>query len=75
MVHEPPCLDLTGWSNHLICRTQIEDALGNQDRAMELLRQHGSEPGLQGMHGPALQYGFDSLRSYPPFQEFIKTSG
>ena len=42
---------------------------------MELLRQHGSEPGLQGMHGPALQYGFDSLRSYPPFQEFIKTSG
>ena len=42
---------------------------------MELLRQHGSEPGLQSMHGLALHYGVGSLRSYPPFQEFIKTSG
>ncbi|SUZ68065.1 uncharacterized protein METZ01_LOCUS20919 [marine metagenome] len=60
---------MTGRSNHLIYRAQIEAALGNQDRAMELLRQHGSE------HGLALHHGVGSLRNYPPFQEFIKTSG
>ena len=75
VIHEPPYFDLTGRSNHLIYRAQIEAALGNQDRAMELLRQHGSEPGLQIMHGLALHYGVGSLRNYPPFQEFIKTSG
>jgi len=75
VTHKPPYFDLTGRSNHLIYRAQIEAALGNQDRAMELLRQHqhGSEPGLQSMHGLALQHGPDSLGNYPPFQEFIKT--
>ena len=77
VIHEPPYFDLTGRSNHLIYRAQIEAALGNQDRAMDLLRQHqhGSAPGLQRMHGLALQYGPDSLGTSPPFQEFIKTSG
>ena len=57
---------LTGWSNNLVVRAWVEAALGERERAMELLREKGSQP----LHDTS--YWFDSLRDYPPYQEFIR---
>ncbi len=62
-------LGQTPWANDLLIRSAFEAALGDRERAMELLRQHGSTPGMQGIHAGV--YWLRSMRDYPPFQEFF----
>ena len=60
---------LTRWSNNLVVRAWVEAALGERERAMELLQERGYRPDIYG-HDPG--YWMDSLRDYPPYQEFIR---
>lgn len=62
-------LGLTPYSKLLVPRAGVEAALGEQERAMELLRENGYTPGLAAHHW------FSSLWDYPPFQEFIRPTG
>jgi len=57
------------YSDDLVVRAWVEAALGERERAMELLRENGSKPGSQGIHAGV--YWLRSLRDYPPFQEFF----
>ena len=43
--------------------------MGERERAMELLHEKGYTP---GMSEHDTSYWMDSLRDYPPYQEFIK---
>ena len=67
-------LGLTGYSNHLYLRAELEAALGERERAMELLREAGWK---LDMHGGFANLGsFESLRDYPPFvEEFMRPNG
>ena len=60
---------LTQYSDDLVVRAWVEAALGERERAMELLRENGSKPGSQGIHAGV--YWLRSMRDYPPFQEFF----
>ena len=51
-------------------RAQIAVALGERERAMELLRQVGS--GLGGLHADPL---LEPLWDYPPFKELLRPKG
>ncbi len=66
---------VTGWSNNLVVRAWIEAALGERERAMELLRETGYRP-TKG-HDPYVSWRrFESLRDYPPFaEEFLRPQG
>ena len=66
---------LTAWSNNLVVRAWVEAALGERERAMELLGENGYTPEMQEPHGLASSYQFSSLWDYPPFQEFIRPRG
>jgi tetratricopeptide (TPR) repeat protein len=64
---------LTGRSNSLTIRAWVEAALGERERAMELLRERGRE---FDMHELGLSVRFESLRDYPPFvEEFVRPQG
>ena len=67
-------LGQTTLANNLLVRAGVEALLGEQEQAMELLREVGSQPGFQGLHGLARDHVFKSMRDYPPFQEFTRTS-
>ena len=60
---------LTRWSNDLAVRAWLEAALGERERAMELLQEGGWRPDMDGHN---TSYWEDSLKDYPPYQEFIK---
>ena len=62
---------LTAWSNDLAVRAWVEAALGERERAMELLREKGYQPLIEPERG----YWMDSMRDYPPYQEFIRPRG
>ena len=70
-------LGLAPYSNNLGLRAHVEAALGERERAMELLREHreNGSGGIGGPHGPASNFWFSSLWDYPPFQEFIGAGG
>ena len=68
-------LGLTPLSGDLIVRAGLEAALGERERAMELLRESGYTPALQSRHGLVSWHRFSTLWDYPPFQEFIRTRG
>ena len=59
---------LTAWPNSLGVRSWVEAALGERERAVELLRERGRRPDIYG----DTFYKWDSLRDYPPYQEFIR---
>ena len=61
---------LTAWSNDLVVRAWVEAALGERERAMELLQESGYQP-----TEPGRSYWMDSMRDYPPYQEFIRPRG
>ena len=64
---------LTRLPNDLVVRAWVEAALGERERAMELLREAGYETDA---HGLATNHKMDSLRDYPPFlEEFIRPTG
>ena len=60
---------LTAWPNSLFVRATLEAALGERERAMELLQERGYRPDL---YEHVTSYWMDSLRDYPPYQEFIR---
>ena len=60
---------LTAWSNNFGVRAWVEAALGERERAMELLRESGYQPGTNGHD---MGYWMDSMKDYPPYQEFIR---
>jgi tetratricopeptide (TPR) repeat protein len=66
---------LTRGSDDLIVRAWVEAALGERERAMELLRENGYTPRMQGLHGLASMSRFSTLWDYPPFQEFTRPQG
>ena len=55
-------------SNNLAVRAWVEAALGERERAMELLQESGYKPDFHGSGS----YWMDSVMDYPPYQEFIK---
>ena len=66
-------LVLTWWPNSLVVRAWVEAALGEPERAMELLREYGYTAEMVGPHGIGRR--FESLRDYPPLQEFLRSRG
>ena len=66
---------LSPYSNDLEVRAWVEAALGEPERATELLRERGYHSEMVGPHGIASMRYFESLLDYPPFQEFIRTRG
>ncbi len=60
---------LTAFSNDLAVRAWVEAALGERERAMELLQESGYRP---DMNGHDLGYWMDSMKDYPPYQKFIR---
>ncbi len=60
-----------GYSMHdyIWWRAVTAVAVGDQERAMELLRENGYRPYLH------TQYQLEPLWDYPPFQEFIRPKG
>jgi tetratricopeptide (TPR) repeat protein len=67
-------LGLSPYSQMLSLRAWVEAALGERERAMELLREAGWK---LDMHGGFADLGkLEPLRDYPPFvQEFMRTQG
>ena len=65
-------LGQTPFANDLVVRAAVEALLGEKERAMDLLREVGSQPDFQGLHGLARQRQFRSLLDYPPFQDFAR---
>ena len=63
---------LTAWSSNLVVRSWVEAALGERERAMELLQESGIRFDI---YGHDTSYWWDSLRDYPPYQEFIRPRG
>ncbi|MCH7876150.1 MAG: hypothetical protein IH965_12725 [Gemmatimonadetes bacterium] len=63
---------LTKWTTNLVVRAWGEAALGERERAVELLRESGVE---FYMHNLAMTNHCDSLLDYPPFQELIRPKG
>ncbi len=63
---------LTRYSPHLVFRAQLEAALGQRERAVELLRESGWE---SDMHGIVIANRWNTLLDYPPFQELIRPKG
>ena len=59
--------------NNLVVRARIEAALGERERAMELLREAGFQTDA---HGLAMLHWFTALKDYPPFlEEFVRPTG
>ncbi len=65
---------VSNWPDDLVVHAWVEGALGEPERAMELLREKGRWGGEQGIHGLA-HYWLWSLRDYPPLREFIEAGG
>ena len=63
---------LTRDSTDVGIRAWVEAALGEQERAVGLLRELGYEP---DMHHLAVTNRFRSLLDYQPFQELIRPKG
>ena len=64
-------VSVTSYSNLPIVRAWIEAALGERERAMELLRESGFEIEI---HGGRLGF-LESMREYPPFvEEFMRSN-
>ena len=63
---------LQGRRPYRVVRAWVEAALGERERAMELLQEDGYQP---AMYGHDMGYRMDSMRDYPPYQEFIRPRG
>ena len=63
---------LTAYSSELRVRASVEAALGERERALELLQKDGYRPEIY--EDPHF-LPEDSMKDYPPYQEFIRPRG